>query len=191
MIELVYLAAPLGADVDGGAARARRWLRWLIDREPDVAFSCPWLPYVDAAEPSDKLGGGVAAGLETLPPFRQRAFRDDLESARRCNGIVLVGGHISKGMSEEARVVGTSITWWRTDRGLIYDPTPVFIASREAELTTGALRPMRGWVADLTSLGPAPRDDLALPNPLEWGRLQWQTNPIRSSGVSVVRYSDE
>lgn len=90
--EVVYLACPLGGDVAINAARARRWLRWLMDREPDVAFCCPWLPFVDVGNDDDD-------------PYHARCLRDAIAIARRCNTIVLCGATISPGMRLELEAV--------------------------------------------------------------------------------------
>ena len=38
-----YLAHPFSGDPHGNLQRARRWLRWLMGREPGVAFECSWM----------------------------------------------------------------------------------------------------------------------------------------------------
>jgi len=78
--------------------RARRWLRWLLEGAPDVAFVASWLPYVDVL-PEDKETGGQ---------WRERGLRDNSAVAARCDGTVLVGGHVSSGMEREASMVRTA-----------------------------------------------------------------------------------
>ncbi|MDQ3276637.1 MAG: hypothetical protein M3Q39_16805 [Actinomycetota bacterium] len=95
---VVYLAHPLGGDVEGNAARARRWLRWLMDSEPSVAFCCPWLPFVDV-------------GDDDSPPARARGLRDDVAIAARCDGIVLCGGDVTPGMQLELDAVVAAGGW--------------------------------------------------------------------------------
>lgn len=98
MTEVVYLAHPVSGDAIGNAARARLWLRWLMDSEPDVAFCAPWLPYLDVCDDDD-------------PAQRERCLRDDLSIAVRCDGIVLVGGRISSGMKLERDAVLNAGGW--------------------------------------------------------------------------------
>lgn len=88
MTRSIYVAHPLSGDIHGNAERARRWLRWLLDHEPHVAFAVPWLPYVDVLDDAN-------------PAHRDRALRDCAAWATRCNGIVLVGGRRSPGMQIE------------------------------------------------------------------------------------------
>lgn len=90
------MAAPGLAEYEFGIAdnlaRARRWLRWLIDREPDVAFCMSWLAYVEVLD-------------NAAPEMYERSLRDDCEIATRCDGIVLVGGRLGKGMVRERDAV--------------------------------------------------------------------------------------
>ncbi len=104
--QLVYLAHPLGptepgnapAQVRANAARARRWLAWLIARELDTVFVANWLTYVDV------LDDGSAA-------HRDRGIRDGLALTWFCDGIVLVGGRISLGMRAELEAVAGAGGW--------------------------------------------------------------------------------
>lgn len=120
---IVYLAHPLGGDTDRNAARARRWLRWLMDCEPDIAFCCPWLPYVDVGRPEEKTGSG-AVDPDSLPEYRARCLRDDIEIAGRCDGIVFVGGRVSPGMQMEADAVQEAGGWIVNLTDLGEEPPP-------------------------------------------------------------------
>jgi len=102
--QIVYMAHPLGGDVDSNCVRARAWLRWLMDHEPDTAFCVPWLPYVDVGRPDEKIGPG-AIDPDSLPEYRARCLRDDITIAGVCDGIVLCGGRISPGMRMELNEV--------------------------------------------------------------------------------------
>lgn len=135
MTEVVYLAHPLGGEVDANAARARRWLRWLMDREPDVAFCCPWLPFVDVGYPDEKRGPG-AIDPDSMPEYRNRCLRDDIAIARLCGGIVLVGGRVSPGMQQEADAV-------RESGGFVIDLT--MLGDEPPTLFEG--RPLAPWIA--------------------------------------------
>lgn len=142
MIEVVYFAHPLGGDVDGNAARSRRWLRWLMDCEPGYAFCCPWLPYVDIARPEDKEGPG-AVDPSQMPAYRQRAFRDDLAIAARCDGIVLVGERISPGMKGELEAV-VDRGGWVSD---LTDFKESIMTKRDWEPGAGPVATGRHWWA--------------------------------------------
>lgn len=77
-----YIAHPVGAPTPVGiaenAARARRWLAALMHAYPDVAWCCPWLPYLDVMDDDN-------------PVQRARCLLDDVVIAARCDGIVLCG----------------------------------------------------------------------------------------------------
>ncbi len=87
-MKVCYLAHPVAGDVADNMNRARQWLRYLIDTQPEIAFCAPWLPYLDVLD-------------EDNPAHRERGMRDDLAIAERCDGIVLCGGRISSGMRRE------------------------------------------------------------------------------------------
>ena len=93
---ILYLAHPVGADVDNNAARAVRWLHWLMARESEHTIAAPWLPYCAVW----KLLGD-AKSSDTGHPFRERVMRDNLAMVKRCDGVVLCGGRISPGMQRE------------------------------------------------------------------------------------------
>lgn len=82
-----YLAAPLSGDVAANLARAERWLRYLVWAFPDWAYVMSWAPYVRAL-PDERR-------------WRDRGLRDDIAVVKRCDGIILVGGRISEGMTRE------------------------------------------------------------------------------------------
>lgn len=85
---VAYVAHPVGGDVAGNLARAKRWLRWLIRNHRDVAFVLSWLPYCEVLDDSD-------------PAQRARGMEDGEAVMRRCDVIVLVGGRLSTGMEAE------------------------------------------------------------------------------------------
>jgi hypothetical protein len=121
MTELVYFAHPLGGDIDGNVARARRWIAWLVAQESSITFLAPWLPYVDVFR---ELHPGAN---DHGHPLRDRFMRDNLAIASVCDGIVLCGGRVSSGMQQELDVV--------TDQG-----------GWVADLTSlGAEPPSRSW----------------------------------------------
>lgn len=76
--------------VRGNIVNAKRWLAWLIRSFPTVTFIAPWIAALD---------GGGDDDLD--PTMRARGLRDCCRTIRVCSGIVLVGGRVSGGMSEE------------------------------------------------------------------------------------------
>lgn len=87
-VPVFYVAHPVGGDVNANLARMKRWFAFLVENEPAVAFSVPWLTYVEVLE-------------ESIPGNRARGLRDDVAMVRKCDGIVLCGGRISSGMQLE------------------------------------------------------------------------------------------
>ncbi len=118
---LVYVAHPLGDDIDRNVERVKRWLAFLVVREPDVSFVVPWLPYVDVFR--------LIAGPQQTDkghPLRDRFMRDNLEIARACGasllgGIVLCGPRVSTGMRQEMRAT-LDAGGWVSDLTMEFDP---------------------------------------------------------------------
>lgn len=79
--------AEIEAAVQANLARARRWVNFLLHAMPDAAFELSWLSYIEA------LSEGQA--------YRDRGLRDDEINARRCDGIILCGGAMTRGMARE------------------------------------------------------------------------------------------
>jgi hypothetical protein len=87
-VRLMYMAHPLGAEEPRrteNIARAHRWLRWLIEVQPQWSITALWLNYAQVLD-------------ET---WRARGLRDTKVALERCDGIVLVGGVMSPGMGME------------------------------------------------------------------------------------------
>lgn len=99
---VVYLAAPVsptaeqlakcgdpdlavGATILRNLKRARRWLRWLVERT-EWSIVASWMPYVETLDEER---------------WRARGLADDLAVVERCDAIVLVGGRVSSGMAIE------------------------------------------------------------------------------------------
>lgn len=97
--ELVYLAHPVGGDVDGNVKRALAWLAWLRRGEPGRAIVAPWIAGILAGENDDD------------PEQRERGLLDCETTCERVDGIVLVGGRISSGMQREIERV--KLRRWR------------------------------------------------------------------------------
>lgn len=88
-----YLAHPYSGDPIGNAARARRWLAWLMAMEPDHAICAPWLAFDEVM--------AVDAG----PEYHARCLRDDVAIVSKLNRIILCGGRVSAGMRAELDAV--------------------------------------------------------------------------------------
>lgn len=90
-MKLSYMCHPVAGDIPGNLARARLWLKWVVENslEP-IAVIAPWISDVeiwDDDKPMDR-----EAGLA-----RCRAVIE------RCDEVILVGGRVSSGMDMERR----------------------------------------------------------------------------------------
>lgn len=86
--------ATLRAEViKNNITNAKAWLAWLIRAFPTITFIAPWIAALD--------GGGDD---DLIPEQRARGLRDCCRTIRRCSGMVHVGGRVSSGMTEEAKV---------------------------------------------------------------------------------------
>lgn len=88
---IYYLAHPVAGDVTDNVARAIRWLRYLMEGDRQSIYIAPWIATI------------MAIGSEETPDDRRRALDECVEIVRRCDGIVLVGGQVSRGMELELR----------------------------------------------------------------------------------------
>lgn len=91
---VLYVAHPLGApDAAGVRAnleRAMRWLAWLRRTFPETTFVAPWI-------------ASVLAGDDDADPAQREAGLVDADAViPRLDGVVLVGGRESSGMTREA-----------------------------------------------------------------------------------------
>lgn len=83
-------AQVIAAEIALNLARARRWLRWLVEHT-DWSINATWIAGVQAA-----MEAGVSEADE-----RPRGLADMLVQVERCDAIVLVGGRVSGGMAME------------------------------------------------------------------------------------------
>ena len=88
---VAYMAHPVGGDVPGNIAKAKRWLTFLQRTYPDRAFVAPWIDWIEFAEGLD----------DADPKAREIGMQRDLAVVRRCDEIWLVGGYLSPGMKRE------------------------------------------------------------------------------------------
>lgn len=76
--------------IQDNIVNAKAWLAWLVRAFPTITFIAPWIAALD---------GGGDDDLD--PAMRARGLRDCCRTIRVCSGIVLVGGRVSGGMSDE------------------------------------------------------------------------------------------
>lgn len=86
-----YLAHPVTGDPEGNVKNAIAWIRFLTLVAPERVYIAPWVAEVQAF-----------FGQDVTPDFYDRVLADDMDVVRRCDGVVMVGGRISRGMDLEA-----------------------------------------------------------------------------------------
>ncbi len=92
---LLFLSHPVRGDAPGNLRRALRWLAYLTATRTESIIA-PW------------IAGLMAGEDDSDPEQRERGLQTCTETARRCDGIILVGGHISSGMRRELDAVRES-----------------------------------------------------------------------------------
>lgn len=118
--EVWYVAHPVSGDVKGNVANVIQWIRWLTINEPSRVYIAPWVAEVQAFD--QDIGGA-----EPDAAFYDRVLADDCDVVRHCDGILLVGGKVSRGMALErdaARDAGKCVV----DRSDLRTPPPSPVA---------------------------------------------------------------
>lgn len=87
MPPVVYVAHPFGGDADN-VEMMKRWMRWLLENAPEVAWIAPWM--IDAMVLDDKQ-----------PNVRAQALQRCIANARNSDAVLLLGPRVSDGMFEE------------------------------------------------------------------------------------------
>lgn len=101
MTRLFFMAHPVGGDVAGNLARAKRWLVYLFLHYHEIVVVAPWITDLEILP----LGDAVAEE-------RERGIQRNLVTLGRCDGIILCGGRVSAGMERElvaARILALDI----------------------------------------------------------------------------------
>lgn len=88
--KVFYVAHPVSGDPLGNCDKVCAWIKWLTLNVPEHIFIAPWVAEVRAF-----------ADENALPEFYDRVLADDQEVVRHCDGILLVGGKVSRGMQLE------------------------------------------------------------------------------------------
>lgn len=104
MKPVYYVAHPVTGDPRGNALRAIEWIKWLTLNDPSRVYIAPWVAEVLAF-----------ADENCIPEFYARVLADDQDVVRRLDGVLLVGGIISKGMALECDAAierGLAIVDW-------------------------------------------------------------------------------
>lgn len=88
--EVFYVAHPVSGDVKANIANVVAWIKWLTLHDPSRIYIAPWVAEVLSFE-----------GEIVDEAFYARVLADDVTVLRKLNGILMVGGHISRGMGIE------------------------------------------------------------------------------------------
>ena len=118
---LIYVSHPFGEDVDK-LHRAECWVTYLVRRFPAI-FWAPWIPLC-RHWPSHSVEA------------RARGLEFDLAAVRRSDGVILVGGCISPGMSLERDAASNCL-----DASIVRTPD---------ELCADDVATIEGWIATTT-----------------------------------------
>lgn len=108
---VIYLAHPLGGDVDNNLKRAKAWLKFMVDGNPWVAFNTQWIVECELWDDAD-------------PEQRRQGLKRCLAAVERCDELWMVGPRISDGMQMErqhAKAFGLRIVDY-THAGLVWPP---------------------------------------------------------------------
>lgn len=90
MKEVYYVAHPVTGDPVGNAYKTIAWIRWLTLNDPSRVYVAPWVAEV------------LAFAQENCDPaFYARVLADDQDVVRHLDGVLLVGGTLSRGMALE------------------------------------------------------------------------------------------
>jgi hypothetical protein len=111
--EIWYLAHPVSGNPRGNCERAQAWLRWLTEQDPKRIYVAPWMPEVLAFMEVEEN----QTFSESHPDFFKRILSDDCEVVQKLDGIILVGGRVSRGMQLEldaALAAGKKVCDWTT-----------------------------------------------------------------------------
>lgn len=92
--EVWYVAHPVSGDVKGNIQNVIRWIHWLTLNDPSRVYIAPWVAEVQAF---DKDIGGA----EPDAAFYDRVLADDCDVVRHLDGVLMVGGKVSRGMALE------------------------------------------------------------------------------------------
>jgi hypothetical protein len=95
MKQVWYLAHPVSGtpeELEANLANAVTWIKWLTLNVPERVYIAPWIAEVTAFQ---------GAGEEIDAAFYDRVLEDDCDVVRHTDGILLVGGRISRGMQIE------------------------------------------------------------------------------------------
>lgn len=97
--EVFYVAHPVSGDVAANVTNVIAWIKWLTLNDPSRIYVAPWVAEVLAFK--DEV---------VDPAFYDRVLADDVTVLRKLDGILLVGGSISRGMGIERDGVREGMT---------------------------------------------------------------------------------
>lgn len=110
--EVFYVAHPVSGDIDANIANVVSWIEWLTENDPSRIYIAPWVPEVMAFKNNPKV---VGADQQAIQTFYDRVLEDDKVVVSKLDGILLVGGKISRGMAielEQAKITGQTVQDW-------------------------------------------------------------------------------
>lgn len=76
---------------DDNLARAKRWMKWCLRNLPEIETCADWILWCELLDDAN-------------PEERARGLKYDQEMTRRCDMIILTGGHTSSGMQSDITI---------------------------------------------------------------------------------------
>lgn len=120
-MKLFYVAHPFGGEAVN-LVRARHWYRWLIESfGAGYSFTATWILECEM--------------IEETSTQRELGLRRDEEVCDRCDGIILVGTHVSAGMLREANRFEDN----RRIDLTVLGPTPAHVTAKGMNLASKRL----------------------------------------------------
>lgn len=75
-------------------ARAKRWMKWCLQNLQEVEVCADWILWCELLDDAN-------------PEERARGLRYDQEMTRRCDMVIVCGGHLSSGMQSDLDIAKT------------------------------------------------------------------------------------
>lgn len=137
---VVYLAHPVRGDVEVNLAKAKAWLKYYSENNPEIAFVAQWIVECELWDDAD-------------PASREQGLKRCLALVERCDELWCIGESITSGMQrelEQACAFGITVLDLTGDE-LLRSCVRCKAPSGERELCIGCLKSRYGETAEFAS----------------------------------------